>query len=45
MGVLNVQRCKENIGADNNWVTSYVSHNNAKILDSRDLQYYFNGVW
>jgi len=36
---------KENIGADNNWVTSYVSHNNAKILDSRDLQYYFNGGW
>lgn len=36
---------KENIGLDNNWVTSYVTHNNKKILDSRDLQYYFNAGW
>ena len=33
---------KENIGKNNNWVTSYVTYNNKKILDSRDLEYYYN---
>ena len=36
---------KENIGANNNWVTSYVTHNTTKILDSRDLTYYNNKGW
>ena len=36
---------KENIGPNNNFVTSYVSHNNKKILDSRDIDYYKNGGW
>lgn len=36
---------KENIGPNNNWVTSYVTHNNNKILDSRDMDYYRNGGW
>lgn len=33
---------KENIGPNNNWVTSYVTYNNNKILDSRDLNYFYN---
>jgi hypothetical protein len=36
---------KENIGENNNWITSYVSFNNQKILDSRDLDYYHNKGW
>jgi hypothetical protein len=28
---------------NNNWVNSYVSYNNKKILDSRDMDYYNNG--
>ena len=36
---------KENIGSNNNWVTSYVVHNNKKILESRDMDYYKNGGW
>jgi len=36
---------KENIGENNNWITSYVSFNNEKILDSRDLDYYHNKGW
>ena len=34
---------KENIGHNNNWVTSYVTYKNKKILDSRDIKYYKNG--
>ncbi len=36
---------KENIGNNNNWITSYVTHNSTKILDSRDLDYYKNKGW
>jgi hypothetical protein len=36
---------KENIGENNNWVTSYVTLDNKKILDSRDLYYYTNKGW
>jgi len=36
---------KENSGANNDWVTSYITLNNKKILDSRDLNYYKNGGW
>ena len=35
----------ENIGKNNNWVTSYVTSNSRKILDSRDLEYNRNGGW
>jgi hypothetical protein len=35
---------KENIGPNNNWVTSYVTLDNVKILDSRDMDYH-NRVW
>jgi hypothetical protein len=41
----NVYFFKENIGSNNDLVTSYVSHNNKKILDSRDIDYYKNGGW
>lgn len=34
---------KENLGPNNNWITSYITHNNKKILDSRDIEYYVNG--
>jgi hypothetical protein len=33
---------QEIIGKNNNWITSYVTLNNKKILDSRDLDYYNN---
>lgn len=33
---------KENSGSNNDWVTSFVSLNNEKILDSRDLEYFNN---
>ena len=36
---------KENIGNNNNWVTSYVTLNSKKILDSRDLEYFHNKGW
>jgi hypothetical protein len=36
---------KENTGENNNWVTSYITLNNRKILDSRDLIYYNKGGW
>lgn len=36
---------KENIGSNNNWVTSYITLNNEKILDSRDIDYYNNKGW
>jgi hypothetical protein len=36
---------KENSGPNNDWVTSYITLNNKKILDSRDLDYYKNGGW
>ena len=36
---------KENIGENNNWITSYVTNNSIKILDSRDLEYNRNGGW
>jgi hypothetical protein len=36
---------KENSGPNNDWVTSYITLNNKKILDSRDLNYYKNGGW
>mgnify|MGYP006075288787 CR=1 FL=1 len=36
---------KENAGPNGNWVTSYVTHNNTKILDSRDMDYYTNHGW
>jgi len=36
---------KENIGENNNWVTSYVTLDNKKILDSRDLDYFRNKGW
>jgi len=36
---------KEHIGPNNNWVTSYISHNSNKILDSRDLNYFYNKGW
>ena len=32
----------ETYGDGNNWITSYVTFNNNKILDSRDLEYYYN---
>ena len=35
----------EKKGNNNSWVTSYVVHNNIKILDSRDLNYYNNKGW
>ena len=33
---------QEIIGKNDNWITSYVTLNNKKILDSRDLDYYNN---
>jgi len=36
---------KENIGQNDNWITSYVTLNNKKILDSRDINYYNNKGW
>ena len=36
---------KENIGPNNDWVTSYVTNNNKKIFDSRDIDYHINGGW
>jgi hypothetical protein len=36
---------KENAGPNNNWLTSYVTLNNVKILDSRDMDYYNNKGW
>jgi len=35
----------ENIGKNNNWITSYVTSNSRKILDSRDLEYNRNRGW
>jgi len=35
----------ETMGANNNWVVSYVTYKNQKILDSRDLEYYKNRGW
>lgn len=36
---------RENTGENENWIESFVSHNNVKILDSRDLNYYYSGGW
>jgi hypothetical protein len=36
---------KENTGPENNWITSYSTLNNVKILDSRDMDYYNNKGW
>jgi hypothetical protein len=36
---------KEKSGPNDNWITSYVTLNNIKILDSRDLNYYNNKGW
>lgn len=36
---------KENMGENNNWVTSYVTDNGIKMLDSRDLTYHNNRGW
>jgi hypothetical protein len=36
---------KENSGENNDWVTSFVTHNGKKILDSRDLNYHNNNGW
>jgi hypothetical protein len=36
---------KENIGKNNNWITSYVTNKDIKILDSRDLDYHKNRGW
>jgi len=36
---------KENKGKDGDWPKSYVTLNNKKILDSRDLDYYNNNGW
>jgi mannosyltransferase OCH1-like enzyme len=36
---------KENRGEHRNWITSYVTHNGIKILDSRDLTYFRNNGW
>lgn len=36
---------KEQVGKNNNWVTSYVTLNSEKILDSRDIDYYNNKGW
>jgi hypothetical protein len=35
----------ENIDPNNHWSTAYVTLNNKKILDSRDLNYYNNNGW
>jgi hypothetical protein len=36
---------KEHPGENNDWVTSFVTHNNNKILDSRDMEYHNNKGW
>ena len=36
---------KENRGPFGSWITSYVTHNGKKILDSRDLDYFRNKGW
>jgi len=36
---------KETCGPNYNWVTSYVTFNGNKILDSRDMDYYNNKGW
>jgi len=36
---------KENIGPNNHWPTSYVTHKNEKIFDSRDMDYFKNNGW
>jgi hypothetical protein len=36
---------KEKIGPNNNWITSYVTYKNTKIIDSRDIDYYNNKGW
>ena len=36
---------RENMGPGDNWVSAYVTHNNKKIVDSRDIDYYRNGGW
>ena len=36
---------KENLGNNDDWTTSYVTLNNIKILDSRDINYYNNNGW
>jgi hypothetical protein len=41
----NIHLFKEECGENNNWVTSYVTHNSNKILDSRDMTYYNNKGW
>jgi len=47
--IINSQECvylfKENHGPNRNWVTSYVTNNGTKILDSRDLAYHINHGW
>lgn len=35
----------EHRGSNGHWTTSYVTHNNIKILDSRDMNYYHNKGW
>ena len=35
----------EHLGKDGDWVTSYVTHQGQKILDSRDLEYHHNKGW
>jgi len=36
---------KENMGENNYWPTSYVTRENKKILDSRDMDYFYNKGW
>jgi hypothetical protein len=36
---------KEECGPNYDWTTSYVTHNNNKILDSRDMEYFNNQGW
>jgi len=36
---------KENLGPNHNWVTSCITFNNVKILDSRDMNYHVNNGW
>ena len=36
---------KENLEPNNCWTKAFVTNNNKKILDSRDMDYYKNGGW
>lgn len=36
---------QENIGENNYWPTSYVTHENKKVFDSRDMIYFHNKGW